>query len=102
MLSSKQGCSSARCRYACLPFFLFPTPPPRLQTCDGTGTEVSLRPLGRGIVQQLQQCCSGCGGSGSACPPSERCASCGGHGLVEEKRVFEVCGVGCGKGGGDS
>ncbi|KDD76066.1 hypothetical protein H632_c371p1 [Helicosporidium sp. ATCC 50920] len=60
------------------------------ETCHGSGVEVKLRPLGPGMVQQIQQRCSGCAGAGYACPPSDRCGECGGKGLAADKKVFEV------------
>ena len=42
------------------------------QTCHGSGVEVKIRPLGPGMVQQIQQRCSTCGGGGYHCPPSDR------------------------------
>ena len=52
--------------------------------------EVKLRPLGPGMVQQIQQRCSTCLGSGFACPHSDRCAGCNGKGLAPNRKVFEV------------
>ena len=49
-----------------------------------------LRPLGPGMMQQIQQRCSQCGGSGYATPLSDRCNTCDGSCLVAEKKVFEV------------
>jgi len=58
--------------------------------CHGSGTEVKLRQLGPGMVQQIQQRCSGCSGSGFSCPPSDRCGKCSGSCLVSDKKIFEV------------
>ncbi len=58
--------------------------------CHGSGTEVKLRQLGPGMVQQIQQRCSGCSGSGFSCPPSDRCGKCSGTCLVSDKKIFEV------------
>lgn len=72
-----------------------PHPAASLQVCHGSGVETKLRPLGPGMVQQIQQRCSRCGGGGYSCPPSDRCAQCDGKGLSPEKKVFEVrrCGA---------
>eukprot|EP00983_Pelagomonas_calceolata_P066003 1148822-Pelagomonas_calceolata.AAC.2 len=59
-------------------------------TCKGTGVQVMIRPLGPGMVQQIQQRCSNCSGSGSMVPPSDVCGTCKGKGLVAEKKTFEV------------
>jgi DnaJ family protein A protein 2 len=49
-----------------------------------------LRPLGPGMMQQIQQRCSQCGGTGYATPASDRCPACEGTCLIAEKKVFEV------------
>jgi hypothetical protein len=67
-----------------------PAPQPACQVCHGSGVETKLRPLGPGMVQQIQQRCSRCGGGGYSCPPSDRCPQCDGKGLAPEKKVFEV------------
>lgn len=58
--------------------------------CHGSGMEVKLRQLGPGMVQQIQQRCSKCAGSGLDCPPSDRCGRCAGKCLVPDKKIFEV------------
>lgn len=58
--------------------------------CHGSGVQVSMRPLGPGMMQQIQHPCAACGQTGFAIPPSDRCASCSGRGLTPEKKVFEV------------
>lgn len=60
------------------------------ETCHGSGVEMKLRALGPGMVQQIQQRCSRCGGGGYACPPADKCGQCDGKGLAPEKKVFEV------------
>uniref|UniRef100_A0A1D2A7B4 DnaJ-like protein subfamily A member 2 n=2 Tax=Auxenochlorella protothecoides TaxID=3075 RepID=A0A1D2A7B4_AUXPR len=60
------------------------------EVCHGSGVEVKLRPLGPGMMQQIQQRCSKCSGTGSFNPPSDRCGACSGKGLVSDRKVFEV------------
>ncbi|GFH11188.1 uncharacterized protein HaLaN_06649 [Haematococcus lacustris] len=60
------------------------------QPCRGSGVQVHIRPLGPGMVQQIQARCSNCNGSGSATPASDQCPSCKGKCLVSEKKTFEV------------
>eukprot|EP00887_Chlorella_sp_A99_P005312 scaffold1.g5312.t1 len=60
------------------------------ETCRGSGVEVKIRPLGPGMMQQIQQRCSTCSGAGYSCPPSDRCAPCNGKGLAPNRKVFEV------------
>lgn len=62
----------------------------KCETCHGSGVEVKLRPLGPGMVQQIQTRCSTCQGSGFFCPASDRCGKCSGSGLVDDTKVFEV------------
>ena len=42
------------------------------------------------MVQQVQSACGACRQTGFAPPPSDRCPSCSGRGLVPEKKVFDV------------
>ena len=51
---------------------------------------MKLRALGPGMVQQIQQRCSRCGGGGYSCPAADKCGHCDGKGLAPEKKVFEV------------
>ncbi|CAL8469236.1 g8777 [Coccomyxa elongata] len=60
------------------------------ETCHGSGVQVMMRPLGPGMMQQIQQPCSRCNQTGYATPPHDTCADCQGKGLVPEKKVFEV------------
>jgi DnaJ family protein A protein 2 len=59
-------------------------------TCRGTGVQVHIRPLGPGMVQQIQARCSTCNGTGSSTPQSDMCGNCKGKCLVSEKKTFEV------------
>lgn len=59
-------------------------------TCRGTGVQVHVRPLGPGMVQQIQARCSSCNGSGQGTPAGDQCGSCKGKCLVSEKKTFEV------------
>jgi DnaJ family protein A protein 2 len=58
--------------------------------CRGTGVQVQIRPIGPGMVQQIQARCSSCGGQGFSTPPSDRCGGCQGSCLVQERKTFEV------------
>jgi len=59
-------------------------------TCNGNGVEVKMRPIGPGMMQQIQQRCSNCAGAGFISPASDRCIKCSGKGMVPDKKVFEV------------
>jgi hypothetical protein len=39
-------------------------------TCHGTGVQVMIRPIGPGMVQQIQQACKDCSGNGFCAKPS--------------------------------
>jgi hypothetical protein len=41
-------------------------------TCHGTGVQVMIRPIGPGMVQQIQQPCKDCSGNGFCAKPSKR------------------------------
>ena len=58
--------------------------------CRGTGVQVHVRPLGPGMVQQVQARCGECGGAGYSQPPSDRCGGCGGAGLASERATLEA------------
>lgn len=60
------------------------------QPCRGTGVQVQIRPLGPGMVQQIQARCPSCQGSGFSCPPGDACTNCKGKCLIAEKKTFEV------------
>jgi len=42
------------------------------ETCHGTGVQVTIRPIGPGMVQQIQQPCRDCSGNGFCAKPSKR------------------------------
>ncbi|KAK9832397.1 hypothetical protein WJX74_008846 [Apatococcus lobatus] len=60
------------------------------EVCHGSGVHVIMRPLGPGMMQQIQQACSACGQTGYSVPAGDACHSCHGKKLVPEKKVFEV------------
>lgn len=58
--------------------------------CHGSGVQVMMRPLGPGMMQQIQQPCSNCNQTGYSVPPRDMCNSCHSKGLLPEKKIFEV------------
>jgi len=58
--------------------------------CEGTGVTVSLRHLGFGMVQQLQEKCKQCQGEGEVIKPKDRCEECSGNKVVAETKILEV------------
>ena len=71
------------------------------QECHGTGVQVMMRPLGPGMMQQIQQPCSNCRQTGFAPPPQDLCPACSGK--VRQPctstnpvcRMAEACCLGC-------
>lgn len=59
-------------------------------TCNGTGIQTHLRPLGPGMMQQIQSRCSACSGSGHSTPAGDKCTACQGKCLISDKGTFEV------------
>lgn len=58
--------------------------------CHGSGVQVMMRPLGPGMMQQIQQPCQRCERTGYVIPESDKCSECKGKGLVQERKLFEV------------
>ncbi|CAD6883923.1 unnamed protein product [Tilletia controversa] len=57
--------------------------------CNGNGIKVVLRQLGP-MVQQMQQTCQECTGTGEVIAPKDRCKTCSGKKVVQERKVLEV------------
>ncbi|GMH43372.1 hypothetical protein BSKO_11294 [Bryopsis sp. KO-2023] len=60
------------------------------KVCNGSGTEVRIKQLAPGMIQQMQMRCSVCSGSGHAPPKDDICPKCDGGALVKDRKVFEV------------
>ncbi|VAI22916.1 unnamed protein product [Triticum turgidum subsp. durum] len=58
--------------------------------CQGAGYKVQIRQLGPGMIQQMQQPCNECRGSGETISDKDRCGQCKGEKVVHEKKVLEV------------
>lgn len=58
-------------------------------TCHGQGIKVVLRQLGP-MVQQMQQTCPDCQGAGEQIDAKDRCKSCNGKKVTQERKVLEV------------
>lgn len=52
--------------------------------------KVSIRQLGPGMIQQMQQPCNKCKGTGETIDDKDRCPQCKGKKVVPEKKVIEV------------
>jgi len=62
----------------------------KCQGCDGTGITVTMRPLGFGMMQQLQERCRQCGGEGEVIKSKDRCKKCQGNKIVDEAKILDV------------
>jgi len=58
-------------------------------SCRGRGVKVLLRPLGPGMVQQIQTVCSECQGKGEVIDEKDRCQQCHGKKVIPETTVQE-------------
>ncbi len=58
-------------------------------SCHGAGVRVTLRQLGP-MVQQIQQPCGDCSGTGEIIDPKHKCKICLGKKVNQERKVLEV------------
>lgn len=58
--------------------------------CQGRGMKVTLRQIGPGMIQQMQQPCNDCKGTGETISDKDRCSQCKGEKVVQQKKVLEV------------
>lgn len=58
--------------------------------CGGRGIKVTMRPLGPGMVQQMQSVCPDCHGEGEMINEKDRCKVCQGRKVVKESKILEV------------
>uniref|UniRef100_A0A2K6GTV7 CR-type domain-containing protein n=1 Tax=Propithecus coquereli TaxID=379532 RepID=A0A2K6GTV7_PROCO len=58
--------------------------------CRGTGMQIRMHQIGPGMVQQIQSVCMECQGHGERISPKDRCKSCNGRKIVQEKKILEV------------
>ncbi|XP_057381869.1 dnaJ homolog subfamily A member 2-like [Daphnia carinata] len=59
-------------------------------TCQGRGIKISLRPLGPGMMQQIQSVCTTCNGEGEMINERDRCKPCKGKKVQNETKILEV------------
>lgn len=58
-------------------------------SCRGQGIKITLRQLGP-MMQQIQQPCNECEGTGEMMNPKDRCKTCHGKKTISERKVLEV------------
>jgi len=59
-------------------------------SCQGRGIKISLRPLGPGMMQQIQSVCKTCNGEGEMINERDRCKECKGKKVQNETKILEV------------
>lgn len=52
--------------------------------------KVTIRQLGPSMIQQMQQACNDCRGTGESINDKDRCPGCKGEKVLQEKKVLEV------------
>jgi len=62
----------------------------RCDGCRGQGIKVTLRQIAPGMVQQMQQTCPECRGTGEVIKDKDRCTKCSGTKTYSEKKVLDV------------
>jgi len=62
----------------------------KCQPCEGTGITITMRPLGFGMMQQLQERCRQCGGEGEVIKAKDKCKKCTGNKVIEESKTLDV------------
>nr|QCY50087.1 DNAJA1B [Apostichopus japonicus] len=58
--------------------------------CRGTGVTVQMRPIGPGMVQQIQSPCNTCNGQGEKINAKDRCKTCVGKKVIKERKILEI------------
>lgn len=61
----------------------------KCDNCNGSGVDVKLRPIGPGMVQQIQQPCRECNQTGEKIREKDKCKKCNGKKVVKERKVLE-------------
>lgn len=57
--------------------------------CNGRGVKLLVRQMGP-MLQQIQQACGDCDGSGQIINPKDRCKTCNGKKVVSERKMLDV------------
>jgi len=59
-------------------------------SCNGQGAKVHLRHMGFGFIQQVQEACEECGGSGESIAEEDKCEKCSGEKVFDEEKKLDV------------
>jgi DnaJ family protein A protein 2 len=64
--------------------------PKKCDGCDGHGVKVVVKPIGPGMVQQMQVVCPSCKGKGEIVKDADKCTQCRGEKVEKTKKTLEV------------
>lgn len=64
--------------------------PKKCDGCDGHGVKVVVKPIGPGMVQQMQVVCPTCKGKGEIIKDADKCTQCRGEKVEKTKKTLEV------------
>jgi DnaJ family protein A protein 2 len=64
--------------------------PKKCDSCDGHGVKVVVKPIGPGMVQQMQVVCPQCKGKGEIVKDADKCTQCRGEKVEKVKKTLEV------------
>jgi len=60
------------------------------QSCGGSGVRVHIRQFGIGVITKQQVRCDDCNGEGESIPYKDRCKTCNGQKVKEEKKQLTI------------
>jgi DnaJ family protein A protein 2 len=63
---------------------------PTCSTCSGKGIKIVVRPIGPGMLQQMQVACTDCNGKGKIIKDENICKQCKGNQIISEKKIIEI------------
>jgi DnaJ family protein A protein 2 len=58
--------------------------------CRGQGVRIQMRQIAPGMVQQMQSVCPTCRGEGKSLDEKDKCKSCKGNKIYQDRKVLEV------------
>lgn len=64
--------------------------PKSCTSCDGQGVKMVVKPIGPGMVQQMQVVCPECRGKGEILKDADKCTQCRGEKVEKVKKTLEV------------
>lgn len=62
----------------------------KCKTCKGQGGRIMLRPMGMGLMQQVQVICSDCEGEGTILDEADKCQVCRGKKLKQMNKTLNI------------